>query len=47
LPAGLGWLSFLYLPLAHRLFPYVVGFALLGALALILWLLVFGVDEQR
>jgi hypothetical protein len=44
---GLGWLSFLYLPLAHRAFPYVAVFALLGAAALILWLLVFGVNEQR
>jgi Domain of unknown function (DUF4386) len=44
---GLGWLSFLYQPLAHRLFPYVVALALLGSLAEILWLLVFGVNEQR
>ena len=45
--AGLGWLSFLYLPLGHRAFPYVAVFALLGAAALIVWLLVFGVNEQR
>jgi len=45
--AGLGWLSFLYLPLGHRLFPYVAVFAIFGAGALILWLLVFGVNEQR
>jgi Domain of unknown function (DUF4386) len=44
---GLGWLSFLYQPLGYRLFPYVVAFALLGAASLILWLLVFGVNEQR
>jgi Domain of unknown function (DUF4386) len=44
---GLGWLSFLYLPLGHLLFPYVVALALLGAAALIVWLLVFGVNEQR
>ncbi len=44
---GLGWLSFLYLPLGHLLFPYVVALALLGAVALIGWLLVFGVNEQR
>lgn len=44
---GLGWLSFLYLPLAHVAFPYVAIFALLGAGALIVWLLVFGVNEQR
>jgi len=44
---GLAWLSFLYLPLGHRLFPYVAAFGLLGAASLILWLLVFGVNEQR
>jgi hypothetical protein len=44
---GLGWLSFLYLPLGYRLFPFVVALALLGAGALIVWLLVFGVNEQR
>ena len=44
---GLGWLSFLYLPLAHRLFLYVAVFALLGAALQIFWLLVFGVNEQR
>src|SRR5438477_6588463 len=45
--AGLGWLSFLYPPLGYRLFFYVAPFGLLGAIALILWLLVFGVKEQR
>jgi hypothetical protein len=44
---GLGWLSFLYPPLGYRLFPYVAALGLLGAAALILWLLVFGVNEQR
>ena len=44
---GLGWLSFLYPPLGYRLFPFVVALALLGAAALILWLLVVGVNEQR
>ena len=44
---GVGWLSFLYLPLASRLFLYVAVLALLGAAAMIFWLLVFGVNEQR
>jgi Domain of unknown function (DUF4386) len=45
--AGFGWLSFLYPPLGYRLFPFVAAFGLLGAAALIVWLLVFGVNEQR
>src|SRR6266851_1056394 len=44
---GLGWLTFLYPPLGYRLFPYVAAFGLLGATALVLWLLVFGVNEKR
>jgi hypothetical protein len=44
---GLGWLSFLYLPLGYRLFPYVAGVGILGAGSLIVWLLAVGVNEQR
>ena len=44
---GAGWLSFLYPPLGYRLFPFIAPFGLLGAVALILWLLVKGVNEQR
>ena len=44
---GLGWLSFLYLPLGYRLFPYIAAVGLLGAASLIVWLLVVGVNEER
>jgi len=44
---GLGWMSFLYQPLGYRLFPYIAASGILGATSLILWLLVFGVNEQR
>jgi len=44
---GLGWLSFLYQPLGYRLFPYIAAFGLLGAASLVLWLLVFGVNEPQ
>jgi len=44
---GLGWLIFLYPPLAYSLSPYILGLGLIGAAAKILWLLVFGVNEQR
>jgi hypothetical protein len=44
---GLGWVSFVYPPLANRLFPYILVAGLLGAVVEILWLLVFGVNEQR
>jgi hypothetical protein len=45
--AGLGWLTFLYPPLGYRLFPYIAPLGLLGAALLLLWLLIFGVNEQR
>ena len=44
---GVSWLSFLYPPLGYRLFPYIAAFGILGAVSLILWLLVFGLNEQR
>ena len=45
--AGLGWLSFLYPPLAYRVLPFILVLGLVGAILQIFWLLVFGVNEQR
>lgn len=44
---GAGWMSFLYLPLGYRLFPYLAALGLFGAASLIVWLIVFGVYDQR
>lgn len=44
---GLGWLTYLYEPLASRVLPFILGAALLGAIPKVLWLLVRGVNEQR
>jgi hypothetical protein len=44
---GFGWLTFLSPPLGMRVFTYVAVYALLGLLALIVWLLTVGIDEQR
>lgn len=45
--AGVGWLAFLSPPLGYRLFPYLAAVGFLGAAAIIVWLLVFGVNEER
>jgi hypothetical protein len=45
--AGLGWLTFLSPTLGYRVFDYAAAFGFLGALAIILWLLVFGVQEEK
>jgi F0F1-type ATP synthase membrane subunit c/vacuolar-type H+-ATPase subunit K len=44
---GLGWLLYLYEPLAHRLESGIVGVGVIGALVMVVWFLVMGVDEQR
>src|SRR5213079_296245 len=44
---GLGWLIYLYEPLAVRLQSYIVGAGVIGALVSVAWLLVYGVNEQR
>lgn len=44
---GFGWLTFLSPPLGMSVFMYVAVFALVGLLAMIVWLLTVGIDEQR
>jgi hypothetical protein len=44
---GLGWMIYLYEPLAARLESYIVGAGVIGALVLVLWLLIKGVNEER
>jgi len=45
--SGVGWLTFLYPPLGYRAFPIIALLGLVGSAAMIFWLLVFGVDEQK
>ena len=45
--ARLGWLTFLAPPLANYLSPYILVLGFLAELALMLWLLVMGVNVQR
>ena len=44
---GFGWLTFLSPPLGMRLFQYIALYALVGLVAVIGWLLIVGVDEER
>jgi len=44
---GVGWLSFLNAPFAHRLFPVTFLLGFVAAISQVVWLLVFGVNEQR
>jgi len=46
--SGLGWVTYLYPPLAYHLFlPYIAAASALGEIPLELWLLVKGVNVQR
>lgn len=45
--AGLGWLMFLYPPLAERLFAYIAIVGITAEALLMLWLLVIGVNTDR
>lgn len=44
---GMGWLSFLYAPVAGVLFPYLLMIGFVGALCQIGWLLIVGVTGVR
>ena len=44
---GLGWMIYLYEPVAARLEAYIVGAGVLGAFVTVVWLLVYGANEQR
>lgn len=45
--AGLGWLAFLWPPLASHLSPFVDVLGFVAEAALMIWLLVRGVDSRR
>lgn len=45
--AGLGWMTFLYPPLADDLFPYIAVLGIAAEASLMLWLLVMGVNADR
>jgi hypothetical protein len=44
---GIGWLAFLSPPFGERVFSFIAVVGIIGVLANIAWLLVFGVNEQR
>lgn len=45
--SGIGWMTFLWPPLGYAMFNIVAPFALLSSIAMIGWMLVKGVDDQR
>jgi hypothetical protein len=45
--SGLGWVTYLFPPLAYRLFPFIAAASALGEIPLDLWLIVMGVNVQR
>jgi len=44
---GLGWMLYVYPPLAYHLFPFIAAASALAEFPLQLWLIVFGVNSQR
>jgi hypothetical protein len=47
LVGGTGWLTFLWPPLGYRLSLYIAAVGLLGSVATIVWMIVFGLNEAR
>ena len=47
LVGGAGWLTFLWPPLGYRLSLYIAAIGILGSVATIVWMLVFGLNEAR
>jgi len=45
--SGLGWMTYLYPPLAHYVYPFIVAASALGEIPIELWLIVMGVNAQR
>jgi hypothetical protein len=44
---GLGWVMYVYPPLAFQLFPFIAGASALAEIPLQLWLLMMGVNSER
>jgi hypothetical protein len=44
---GLGWMTYLWPPVANSIYPVIAAVSGLAEFSLILWLLVFGVNTQR
>jgi len=45
--SGLGWLIYLFPPVAYRLFPFIAAASALGEIPVEFWLMVRGVNVQR
>jgi len=44
---GICWLTFLYPPLGSGVFMFTAPFGLLNSVLMIVWLFVFGVNEEK
>ncbi|MGH9732325.1 MAG: DUF4386 domain-containing protein [Candidatus Acidiferrales bacterium] len=44
---GVGWMIYLYPPIAYHLFPFIAGASALAEIPLQLWLIVMGVNAER